>query len=191
MAIIIGFVVIRPNLEAISGIGINNFKGIYPILTDDEEYYFARVHEALEGHRGWAMFSIKEHKDKPFMAPPLAENFLPASPKYFNISVPALFMLSDFVLPFLGVILLYALFYSMTASKKLPLGRPFFSTLFLSERLDVRLTSNLLSSFCLSAFGLFGKFIFPILIEKCSNIIFGLALYSASCFIFTLIFGRR
>ena len=77
MAIIIGFIVVRPNLEAISGIGVDNFKGIYPILTDDEEYYFSRVHEALEGHRGMGNVFIKEHKDKPFMAPPLAENFLP------------------------------------------------------------------------------------------------------------------
>ena len=52
VAIVIGFIVVRPNIEAIYGIGASNFKGIYPILTDDEEYYFSRVHEALEGHRG-------------------------------------------------------------------------------------------------------------------------------------------
>ena len=83
VAVIIGFVVIRPNLEAISGVGVNTFKGIYPILTDDEEYYFARTHEALEGHRGMGNVFLKEHKNKPFMAPPLAENFLPVLPKYF------------------------------------------------------------------------------------------------------------
>lgn len=134
IAIIIGFIVIRPNLEAISGIGLDNFKGIYPILTDDEEYYFARVHEALEGHRGMGNVFLKEHKDKPFMAPPLAENFFAGIADLFNISIPALFMLSDFVLPFLGVILLYALFYSMTASRKIAAGSAlFFYLIFIRE----------------------------------------------------------
>lgn len=126
VAVIVGFVVIRPNLEAISGIGLDNFKGIYPILTDDEEYYFARVHEALEGHRGMGNVFLKEHKDKPFMAPPLAENFFAGIAKLFHISIPALFALGDFVLPFLGVVLLYAMFYSITASKKIALGSSFF-----------------------------------------------------------------
>ena len=65
------------------------------------------------------------------MAPPLAENFFAGISGLFNISVPALFAICDFVLPFIGVILLYAMFYNMTASKKSPLVRPFFSTLFL------------------------------------------------------------
>lgn len=134
MAIVIGFIVIRPNLEAISGIGLSNFKGIYPILTDDEEYYFARVHEALEGHRGVGNVFLKEHKDKPFMAPPLAENFFAGIANLFHISIPALFMLCDFVLPFLGVILLYALFYSMTASRKIAAGSAlFFYLIFIRE----------------------------------------------------------
>ena len=43
-------------------------------------------------------------------------------------------MLSDFVLPFIGVILLYALFYSMTASKKIALGSAlFFYLIFIRE----------------------------------------------------------
>lgn len=134
VAIIIGFVVIRPNLEAISMIGFHNFKGIYPILTDDEEYYFSRTHEALEGHSGLGNVFLKEHKNKPFMAPPLAENFFASIAKIFHISIPTLFMLSDFVLPFLGVILLYAMFYSMTASKKIALGSAlFFYTIFIRE----------------------------------------------------------
>jgi len=134
MAIIIGFIVVRPNLEAISGIGVDNFKGIYPILTDDEEYYFARVHEALEGHRGMGNVFLKEHKNKPFMAPPLAENFFAGIAELFNISIPELFALCDFVLPFIGVILLYAVFYSMTASKKIALGSAlFFYLIFIRE----------------------------------------------------------
>ena len=134
MAIIIGFIVVRPNLEAISGIGVDNFKGIYPILTDDEEYYFARVHEALEGHRGLGNVFLKEHKNKPFMAPPLAENFFAGIAGLLHISIPGLFALCDFVLPFIGVILLYAVFYSMTASKKIALGSAlFFYLIFIRE----------------------------------------------------------
>ena len=134
VAIIIGFIVVRPNIEAISGIGLSNFKGVYPILTDDEEYYFARVHEALEGHRGMGNVFLKEHKNKPFMAPPLAENFFAGIAGLFNISVPKLFAICDFVLPFIGVILLYAVFYSMTASKKIALGSSaFFYTIFIRE----------------------------------------------------------
>jgi len=134
IAIVIGFIVIRPNLKAISEIGVGNFKGVYPILTDDEEYYFARVHEVLEGHRGMGNVFLKEHKNKPFMAPPLAENFFAGISGLFNISVPALFAICDFVLPFIGVILLYAMFYSMTASKKIALGSSvFFYLIFIRE----------------------------------------------------------
>lgn len=134
IAVIIGFIVVRPNIEAISGIGLDNFKGIYPILTDDEEYYFARVHEALEGHRGMGNVFLKEHKNKPFMAPPLAENFFAGIASLFHISIPALFALGDFIFPFLGVILLYALFYGITASKKIALGSSlFFYLIFIRE----------------------------------------------------------
>ena len=134
VAIIIGFIVVKPNLEAVSGIGFKEFKGIYPILTDDEEYYFSRTHEVLEGHRGLGNVFIKEHKDKPFMAPPLAESFFAGIAWLFHISIPTLFALCDFVLPFMGVVLLYALFYSMTASRKIALGSAvFFYLIFIRE----------------------------------------------------------
>lgn len=134
MAFIIGFLVVRPNISAITEVGLDNFRGIYPILTDDEEYYFARTHEVLDGNQGLGNVFIKEHKNEPFMAPPLAEIFFSSAARLSNFSIPKIFAISDFIFPFLGVIALYVLLFGVTNSKKISLGlSSFYYLLFIRE----------------------------------------------------------
>ena len=100
-------------------------------------------------------------------------------------------MLSDFVLPFIGVILLYALFYSMTASKKnCSWVGSFFYLIFIREA-GSAINQQFTFLFLFIGLWLIWKIYISDFNKKRSNIIFGSVLYLVSCFIFILIFGRR
>ena len=48
-AFIIGLLIILPSILSVAKIGLKDFKGVYPILVDDGEYYLARVKDLQEG----------------------------------------------------------------------------------------------------------------------------------------------
>src|SRR4030042_3299328 len=73
--------------------------------------------EVSEGHVNLGNFFLNSHKDGPYMQPPLAEIIFAKAAGILNIFVPAIFVINDFLLPFLGVILLYLLFLNITGSK--------------------------------------------------------------------------
>src|SRR3989344_5894036 len=50
--------------------------------------------------------------------PPLIQILLAKTAAFFTISIPALFAINDFMLPFIGIISLYALFLTLSGSKK-------------------------------------------------------------------------
>lgn len=121
LAFIVGLLVVLPTLVSIGKIGANNFKGVYPAFNKDEIHYLAKAREAVDGHPSLGNVFYYEHKGDPFMQPPLIEIITAGITNIFNISVPALFVINDFILPFTGVIMLYILFLNITSSKKISL----------------------------------------------------------------------
>lgn len=122
---VVGLLIILPSI--ISILKTDNFDGIYPQFSGDEEYYLGITREVYDGglHSGNAF--IKEHKND-LAIQPLFFEALPAwEARLLGLSVPEVFVLNDFLLPFLGVILLYILFFSLTNNKLLS---NIFSSLF-------------------------------------------------------------
>jgi hypothetical protein len=134
LAVIIGFLVMLPTLRSIYNLGFNNFKGVYPLLVDDEEHYLARTKDIIDGHPGLGNAYLAEHKNEPYIAPPLAEWSLAHVAIIFHLPVATLFFYLDFILPFLGFILFYWLLYSITKQKRIAAILVFlFFILFLRE----------------------------------------------------------
>jgi hypothetical protein len=114
-----------PTIFSIAGAGVSNFRGIYPTLAKDEVHYLAMTKEVAEGH-GLANAFLKEHKNDPYLQPPLAEFIMARTAGLLGFSVPKLFFINDLILPFLGVILLYALLFGVTGSKTISYFFSFF-----------------------------------------------------------------
>lgn len=134
LASVIGFLVMLPIIRSIHNLGVSNFKGVYPILIDDEEHYLARTKDVIDGHPGLGNAYLAEHKGDPYMAPPLAEWLLAKTAFLFHLPVATLFFYLDFILPFCGFIFFYFLLYIITKQKRIAVVFVFlFFILFLRE----------------------------------------------------------
>lgn len=133
-AFIIGFLAMLPILRSINNLGLSSFKGVYPILIDDEEHYLSRTKDIVDGHSKLGNAYLAEHKNDPYMAPPLGEWLLAKVAIFSNLSVPTLFFYLDFILPFFGFILFYFLLYGIIKQKRIAAFFVFlFFLLFLRE----------------------------------------------------------
>jgi hypothetical protein len=117
-AFIIGLMVVLPNIVSIHNAG-SGFAGIYPTFNDDESYYLSITNEAYGGQYDLGNPFIKELKGEPSLQPLLGEDLLAYEARSLGMSVPKTFVLNDFILTFLGVILLYILFFCLTKSKSI------------------------------------------------------------------------
>lgn len=115
-ALAIGFLAVYPTISAVMAIG-DDFKGIYPMLSNDEDQYLAMTREAYDGHYNFGSVYLKEHKSAPYLQQSLAPIIFASTAKIFQISVPKLFAVNDFLLPTAGVLILYALLFAVTASR--------------------------------------------------------------------------
>lgn len=127
LAFAVGIIVILPTILSIQRIGLNNFKGIYPLFNGDEDFYLTLTREVYDGRFNLSNAFIKEYKTGPYLHPSLPEITLSTAAKIFHISVPTLAVFNDFLLPVISLLFLYALFWKITESKKLSL---LFSGLF-------------------------------------------------------------
>ncbi|MBU4375815.1 hypothetical protein KKH38_04915 [Patescibacteria group bacterium] len=118
-AFIIGFLAMLPVLRSINNLGFSSFKGVYPILIDDEEHYLARTKDIVDGHSKLGNAYLAEHKNDPYMAPPLSEWLLAQAAIFFHLPVATLFFYLDFILPFCGLILFYFLLYGIIKQKRI------------------------------------------------------------------------
>ncbi len=119
LAFIGGILVAVPMIVSVLNLGLPGFKGVFPVFNPDKIIYMSMTKEVVDGHPGLGNPFIKEHKDMPFMNPPVSEIFLASIAKFFHISIPTLFAFNDFVLPFIEILLLYYLFFQISANKKL------------------------------------------------------------------------
>src|SRR3989339_471114 len=127
LAAVFGFLVFLPTLFLIYSIGRDSFRGIYPLFNKDEIHYLAMTKEAADGHIGLGSTFIEEYKANSGIQSPLAEIILAGFSKLLHVSIPLLFVINDFVLPFFGFILLYFFFKGITDNNKLAV---FFTVMF-------------------------------------------------------------
>ncbi len=126
-ALCTALLIVSPHIRAWNLIGSENFRGVYPIFSDDEITYQARIKEVVEGNLALGNPYIKEHKNDPFIMPPLAEWAIASIVTLTGTSVPFITSASDFVLGFINFILVYVLFSILTGTKKIAL---FYTILF-------------------------------------------------------------
>lgn len=117
ISFLLGFLVFLPTISSTLNLGLTDFQGIYPVFNDDEVHYLAMTQEVYDGHIGLGNVFYNEYKNRPFIQPPVIEILFASTAKLLNISVPALFVINDFILVFLGVIILYFLLFHLTRSK--------------------------------------------------------------------------
>ncbi len=110
-----------PQLAAISA-DHDQFQGIYPIQNNDEPYYLARGQDVLDGHPTQSHPYYLEHKNDPagqFWIP----DYLLAQTSYLlGLNIPEGNVLFDFVLPFIIVLLTFAVCFRMTENWLISLG---------------------------------------------------------------------
>ncbi|HEY4516082.1 MAG TPA: hypothetical protein VJH67_02755 [Candidatus Paceibacterota bacterium] len=132
-ALIVGLLIVLPSVVSIMRLG-DDFSGIYPMFSGDESFYLGITKEVYEGNGSSGNAFIKEHKGDLPIQSLLFENLPAWEAKILGLSVPAAAVLNDFLLPFFGVIMLYALFFSLTKNKILSNSSSFlFYFIFLSS----------------------------------------------------------
>ena len=133
MALMVGVLVVLPDLVSISKSG-SNFHAVYPMFNDDESYYLSTTKEVYEGHFKSGNTFIAEHKGDPALQPLYTETLVSFEAKLLNVSVPEVFVLNDFFLPVVGLLLIYILFLSLTDKKSISTTLAFlFHFVFLSS----------------------------------------------------------
>lgn len=119
IAFTFGLIVASPTVLTISRIGLSNFRGIYPLFNDDESHYLTMTKEIADSHSSLGNAFYQEHKNEPFMQPSLVPWLFAKTAGIFKIDIPLLFVVNDFLLTFLGIIILYQLFFRVSKSKGL------------------------------------------------------------------------
>jgi len=107
-ALVIGILIFVPTFLSVKNAG-ENFEGIYPMFNDDEAYYLATAEEVFDGR----------HNQDLSLQQSLLEIIIASEARLLGSSIPTVAVINDFLLPFLGVILLYALIFDLTKSRKI------------------------------------------------------------------------
>lgn len=116
IGIAMALIVASPHLRALTSMGIENFQGVYPLFSDDEVTYLARIKEVVDGHMTISNPYIQEHMNDSFIMPPFAEWIFAFLSWITGTSVPFIMSVSDGVLGFTCFILIYVLFHTITKS---------------------------------------------------------------------------
>lgn len=116
LAFSVSLIIFLPTILSIKKAGLG-FQGIYPMFNNDEDYYLSLGREVYDGHNNIGNAFIKEYKDKPSLQQSFAEIIFANEARLLRFSIPKTYALNDFLLPFLGFILLYILFFDITRSK--------------------------------------------------------------------------
>jgi len=116
LATLVGMIYVLPHVLFIADLGID-YQGIILMGTDAEESYAARVHEIYDGHYTVSNAFLYEHKNGPYLQPPLPELLMGLVGKLGGLSVGELFIVADFVLPAVMFLLAYGFTLLLTGSR--------------------------------------------------------------------------
>ncbi|MDO8594542.1 MAG: hypothetical protein Q7R93_03435 [bacterium] len=113
VALLVGIIYLAPHLMFVLSLG-DEYHGIPMLQTQNQDYYFTRIREIIDGHYSTGSFMFYEYKDSPPLTPP-TEEFLYALPTLlFGISYVDTAIASEFVLPFVLFLLVYFLISRLT-----------------------------------------------------------------------------
>lgn len=92
------------------------YKGIALLGQDAEEHYVARMQEVYDGHPLIGNVFLP-YKDTPYLLPGLGENIVASTGRVIFLSATQVNIVSKFVFPFFGFLLMYTLGFTMTRSR--------------------------------------------------------------------------
>ncbi len=123
-ALILGVLMVLPIFYFEIKLG-KDYKGILPEIVDDENFYYARIKDIVDGHPFLGNAYLSEHKNELPQQLFLAEYLLAQPLNLFHISIQESHLIYNFFLPFLAFILSYGALYLITRSR---LGAIIFSS---------------------------------------------------------------
>jgi len=115
LAVLVGLITIGPNLVFIESLG-EKYQGLYIMKSDSQPYYTARIKELYEGN-GMANPFIYEHKKELPATPGFAAIPIALLGKVLGMEAETAALISTFILPFVISLLVYCLFFQLTASR--------------------------------------------------------------------------
>ncbi|MBA3047025.1 hypothetical protein KKC83_02030 [Patescibacteria group bacterium] len=109
IALFFGFLIVFPTLKIVLDLD-SDFKGIYPIMSSDDELYYQAKVKKLTKDNNLGNVYIKDYNNLPYTNSVLAEWSLAKTANIFKISIPKLFAINDFILPAILFFAVYIFF---------------------------------------------------------------------------------
>ena len=110
------FIAIYPQLVLQYKLGAD-YKGIARISSDDENYYWARGQEIIDGHSSLGNPYIFEYKNRPTIQFFMPDFIIAKSLSWTGLSIVKIFFVYDIVLTFLLTVLTYLCLFRLTKSR--------------------------------------------------------------------------
>ncbi|MFH1393066.1 MAG: hypothetical protein ABIG73_01635 [Patescibacteria group bacterium] len=120
LSIILGFLMVLPFFYFQAKLG-SSFKGILPEIVNDENFYYARVKDVVDGHPFLGNAYLLEHKDELPQSVFLAEYLLAQPIKIFNLNINTAHLIYNFLLPAIAFILTYLALFLVSKSRFWPI----------------------------------------------------------------------
>ena len=120
VSLIFGILMVLPFFYFQAKLG-NNFKGILPEIVNDENFYYARIKDIVDGHSTLGNAYLFEHKNVLPQQLFLAEWLLAQPLKLFNIKISTGHLFYNFLLPAIAFLLTYLAMYLILRSRLWPL----------------------------------------------------------------------
>ena len=115
-AIILGILMVLPFFYFRAKLE-DNSKGILPEIVNDENFYYARIKDVVDGHPFLSNAYLYEHKSGLPQQVFLAEYLLAQPIKLFNLNINTAHLIYNFLFPVIAFILTYLALYLISKSR--------------------------------------------------------------------------
>lgn len=119
LSVCIGVAIVVPQYIAVWQ--SEDFRGMYPQVQDDSQYYMARVQEVYDGRSTFAQPFLYEGKDGFSLQFWLPETITAQIGKWLSLDAEQVLLFSDFLFPSIAALLTYGIFYEFTRKKSIAL----------------------------------------------------------------------
>ncbi|MDP2638737.1 MAG: hypothetical protein Q8P06_01035 [Candidatus Azambacteria bacterium] len=116
VALILGALMVLPFLYFQTKLR-NNFKGIFPTIVNDENFYYARVNDVIDGHSFLSNAYLFEHKNGLPQQLFLAEWLLAQPIKIFKLNINTAHLIYNFLFPAVVFLLTYLALFAISKSR--------------------------------------------------------------------------
>lgn len=115
LALVLGALMVLPFFYFEAKLG-KDFKGIFPEIVNDSDFYYARIRDVADGHPTLGNAYLWEHKNE--LPQQFLAEFILAQPiKLFGVGITAARLIYNFLLPAIAFLLTYAAFFSILRKK--------------------------------------------------------------------------